>query len=261
VPYFASGEARLYFEEHGAGEPIVFVSGLRGLGSHWRHLVPLFCDRFHVVLHDQLGTGKSDHPDIPYSIERLAQDVLSLLDHLKIERAHLIGHSTGGAIGQVIAIDHPDRLLSLSLLSSWTKADAYLRLLFALRKDILTHLGVQASELYAPLFVSPPWWINKQAAQPAHSDTEEQPPAAVTISRINAILAFDRARQLGEITRPTLVMCSRDDRLTPFYFSEALAAAIPGARLIGLEDGGHSCHQTRPREVADHLLDFINSVS
>lgn len=246
---------KFYVEQQGNGPPVLLVSGLRGLASHWRHQVLALGDDFTVVLHDQRGTGNSEHSRIAYSVEGLANDLLAIMDHLEIDRAHFIGHSTGAAIGQVLAQDHPDRLSSLTLISGWTAADAYFRLTFELRKQILALLGAEASERYATLFVNPPWYVNAQAAQARH--VGEQPPVEVTLSRIDAILAFDRRERLHQIKLPTLVVCSRDDRLTPLYFSEALAAEIPGARLSILEDGGHSCHQTRPEALNGILKSFL----
>lgn len=247
--------SKFYVERHGEGPPVVLVSGLRGLASHWRHQVPALSDRFSVIVHDQRGTGRSEHSRIAYSVEGLAADVLGIMDELSIDRAHFVGHSTGAAIGQVLAVDHRSRLSSLTLISGWTRADPYFRLTFDLRKQILTRLGVDESERYASLFVNPPWFINANASNSGRSDT--YPPVEVSLSRIDAILAFDRYKSLTEIRLPTLVVCSRDDRLTPVYFSEELAGTIPGARLSLLEDGGHSCHQTRPQALNPILRSFL----
>jgi aminoacrylate hydrolase len=254
MPFVDVDDSKLYYEIHGEGPPLLMVSGLRGLASHWDKQIPKFSRHFRVILHDQRGTGQSEHSLIKYSVDGLAADVIAIMGALKIERAHFIGQSTGAAIGQSLALDHPGRLLSLSLISGWTKADPYFRLNFELRSRILRLLGPDEFERFATLFVNPPWYVN---AQPTKPPTGKHPPLEVTLSRIEAILAFDRTTALSQIRVPTHVVCSDDDRLTPRYFSEELAARIPGAQLSIMEGAGHSCHQTKPTNFNDIVLPFL----
>src|SRR5689334_23864116 len=123
MPRISIGDCDLYCERHGAGFPVLFISGLSGHGAYWRDQVPAFAKRFEVVLHDQRGIGQSDHSRVAYTVERMAQDVVRLMDALGIAKAHIVGHSTGGAIAQILAIEHPQRLASAVIAASWTKAD------------------------------------------------------------------------------------------------------------------------------------------
>ncbi len=97
---------RLYYEVHGAGPPLLLVSGLSGLGSFWSVHVPVLARRYTVVVHDHRGIGRSSPSRVVASIDQMADDVRALADHLGIDRAHLIGHSAGGAIGQTLAVAH-----------------------------------------------------------------------------------------------------------------------------------------------------------
>ena len=90
------------------GFPILFVSGLGGFASFWQDQIAAFAKRFEVVTFDHRGIGQSDQARFGYTVERMAADVVSLMDALRIKRAHVVGHSTGGAIAQVLAIDHPE---------------------------------------------------------------------------------------------------------------------------------------------------------
>src|SRR5437867_923242 len=112
----------------------MLVPGLNGVGAFWARQIPDFARDFRVVVHDHRGTGQSTHSRIRYSVEQMAADVLRLMDRLGIASAHLVGHSTGGAIGQVIAQDHPDRLQSLVLSATWPGPDPYFRPLFYSRE-------------------------------------------------------------------------------------------------------------------------------
>ncbi len=131
----------LYYEIHGQGPPLALISGLNGTGAFWTPHLPALGVRFTVVLHDHRGTGRSSPSRIDYSIDQMADDVLQLLDHLEIHEARLVGHSTGGAICQTLAIERPERVARMVLSATWTATDAYFRRLFEVRSDTLRALG------------------------------------------------------------------------------------------------------------------------
>src|SRR5579875_3261200 len=110
MPRIAIGDCSLYFERQGAGFPVMFVTGLGGFGSFWQDQLAAFAKTFEVVTHDHRGIGQSDPSRMNHTVERMAADVIALMDALGIERAHLVGHSTGGAIAQILAIEHSKRL-------------------------------------------------------------------------------------------------------------------------------------------------------
>ena len=232
----------LYYEVQGTGPPLALVTGLGGLASFWAPHVAALSERFTVILHDHRGTGRSSHSAIRYSVGQMADDLLQLLDRLDIGRAHLVGHSTGGAIGQTLALDRPERVGRLVLSSSWAGADAYFRRLFAVRAEVLRASGTAAYLRASSLFMCPPVWIRDTMARLEESEAAAlalAPPPEVVLSRIEAILAFERRAELGRIAAPTLVTCATDDQITPHYFSEELARRIPGAALALAPYGGH----------------------
>jgi aminoacrylate hydrolase len=241
------GDAGIYYEESGRGEPLLLVPGLSGRGSFWSNQVADFSRDFRVVVHDHRGTGRSTHSRIRYSVEQMAGDVLHLMDALGIESAHLVGHSTGGAIGQVMALDHPGRLRSLVLSATWAGPDPYFRRLFESRKGVLLTQGVEAYLQASALFMSPPAWISANdallSAQQAAA-LAEAAPVEVTASRIDAILRHDRRARLSEIRVPTLVIVAQDDVITPRFYSDEMASRVPGAKLLVLDIGGHAAPTT-----------------
>ena len=144
---------QIAYEESGSGEPLVFVSGLNGVGRYWKPQVQLFAQHFRVITYDQRGTGGSDTTQREFSVDQMAAELVGLLDHLKIERAHLVGMSTGGAIGQIIAIEHPQRLNKLALCSTWTHCDPWFRRLFHARRDLYQQAGPDLHSQFHPLFL------------------------------------------------------------------------------------------------------------
>jgi len=260
MPRIAIGDCHLYYERHGGGFPVLLITGLGGFGGFWREQLPAFGRSFEVVTHDHRGIGQSDHTRGGYTVERMARDVLGLMDALGIARAHIVGHSTGGAIAQILAIENPERLGAVVISASWTKSDPYFRRMFALRKDILHRMGPEAYLQSATLFLYPPWWVscnNERLRQQEAQNLAAMSAPEIIAQRIDAIVAFDRTAQLGRIRTPTLVVGAVDDIVTPSYFSEELARRIPGAELKLFPKGGHCFTQVLARDFNNAVLPFL----
>ncbi|HEY7247872.1 MAG TPA: pyrimidine utilization protein D [Xanthobacteraceae bacterium] len=260
MPKANLGDFELFYERHGAGTPVLLAPGLGGVGSYWNPNLEAFSERHQVITHDHRGTGQSSRSSIRYSVDQMSDDLLRLMDHLGIERAHLVGHSTGGAIGQTIAVTHPERLISLVIYASWTRADPFFRRVFEARRTLLTDAGGAAYVRSTAVFLYPDWWINENIAlleERENAGMPVFPGPEIVASRIDAIVNFDRTAELGSIRTPTLVICAKDDFLTPPYFSQELARLIPGAELLLLERGGHCASETDLRAFNQAVLSFI----
>jgi aminoacrylate hydrolase len=254
----------LNYLEQGEGPPLLLVSGLNGLAQTWQGIVPHLATRFRVITHDHRGLGGSGKWTGDYSVDQIAADVLALMDRLGIERAHLVGHSLGGAAVQAIAADHPGRVAGLVIYASWAGQDAYFARVMTMRREMLEQMGVDAFLRTGPIGIYPPDWIASHdadftAALPAAMAAF--PGIPVMLARIDACLNHDRRATVGHIAAPTLVLGQRDDMSTPAYCSEELAALIAGARLLLLQTGGHNAHLVVPGEVQDALMDFLTDAS
>ena len=260
MPKVAVAGGEIHYEEAGRGPPLIFVSGLGGVGSYWRPQVPAFSSRFRVITYDHRGTGASDRLQRAFSIDQMTAELAALMDALKLERAHLIGWSTGGAIGQTLAIERPQRISRLVLCSTWTHCDPWFRRLFEARREVLRQGGSALSAAFFPLWVYPPGHVNAHDAgieEELQQAVAGAPPVEVAIARIDALLAFDRRAGLPRIKTPTLVVASDDDYVIPSYHAEALARTIPGARLEILRGGGHANTATRPEAFNRMVLEFL----
>lgn len=260
MPKVTVGDAQIFYEVYGSGPPVFLVPGLGGVGSYWQPNIAAFAARYQVVVHDHRGTGQSSRSMIRYSVDQMTDDLVAVMDELGIRRAHIVGHSTGGAIGQTLAAKHPDRLRSLVISASWTKADPFFRRVFEARRALLTQAGTAAYVRSTAVFLYPDWWVNRNIAlleERERTVIPAFPPAEIVASRIDAIMAFDRTADLPRIRTPVLVICAKDDILTPPYFSRELARLIPGADLVELERGGHCASETNTQEFNDAVLRFI----
>ena len=260
--------ATLFHETHGSGPPLMLVTGLGGVATFWEPHVEAFARHFAVILHDHRGCGRSALSRITYSVEQMADDALQLMDALGIKRAHWVGHSTGGAMGQAVAVDHPERIDRLVLCGTWAKTDAFFRRAFELRAMVLRELGPVAYTKASGLALQAPFWIRDHddvlAANEARAH-ETIPVPEILLSRIDAIVAHDRRDQLHRVTAPTLAIGARDDQVTPSYFTEEIGRLVPDCRTVVLPYGGHFfpnvVQQTYQRILLDFLLDKAASAT
>ncbi|MEC9151337.1 MAG: alpha/beta hydrolase [Pseudomonadota bacterium] len=250
----------LNYQVLGKGPPLLLVSGLGGVGAFWKDHVPAFAAQFTVVLHDHRGTGQSSPSQIDYSVGQMADDLLQLMDHLQLARADLIGHSTGGAIGQTLAIDQPERIGKLVLSATWSAADDYFKRLFQVRADILLAGGVEAYVRSHAVFMFPPHWVRDKLSTMLSGEKDAVaafPTPEIMLSRIRGILRFDRRDELSAIRSPALVIGARDDITTPAYFTEELGQLIPNAETVILETGGHFFPLVEGELFRNHTLAFL----
>ncbi|WP_285295688.1 alpha/beta fold hydrolase [Aureimonas altamirensis] len=256
----ADDGCRLHVDSTGQGaETVVLVPGLGGDGRFWADVAAPLERRYRVVSVDHRGAGRSDRPEGAYSIAGLAADMIAVLDRLDLRRAHFVGHSTGGAIVQTLALDHPDRVDRIVLSGTWDKPDHRFRALFHLRLKLL-ELGLfeEYQELTHMLGYTPDYLAaNSRALVEATGRAAEAlQPCAVTMARIEMLLRFDRSADLGRIRAPTLVIAATDDTMIPFHHGQALAAAIRGAKLSEAV-GGHFFPRVHPQTYVRMLFSFL----
>jgi aminoacrylate hydrolase len=242
----------LAYEATGAGPPVVFIAGLGGHGSYWRSQSEAFTPDFRTVTFDHRGVGSSTGAP-PYSIEQWAGDTLRLMDHLQLGRVHLVGHSTGGAIAQMVAAGHPDRIASLVLGGTWARPDARFRQLFEFRARVLREMGPDAYEDLGLALTLPAGLPLEISARSAPGRTVPD----IVLARIDALLAHDAGARLRQIRAPALVIAADDDVLVPRPLSEIIAREITGSRLFVFAEGGHHFPQTQANAYNELLRGFF----
>jgi pimeloyl-ACP methyl ester carboxylesterase len=255
----------LYFEEHGAGDPLVLVMGIGYDSSLWKlQQVAALASRFRVVIFDNRDAGRSSRAAGPYTIADMADDVAGLLDTLAIPRAHMLGLSMGSMIGQEFALRHRDRLDRLVLCGtgaaparaafdpigvwSWVKAQDESGEAFAAQQFVW---------LFSSRFLRDETAVRQTIALLAGNP---HPVGAEAYARqALAYLGHDVLGQLADIDAPTLVIVGEQDLLTPPWISEEVARGIPGARLEVMrgEGASHLVLLERPAEFNELVLNFL----
>jgi pimeloyl-ACP methyl ester carboxylesterase len=261
----SSNGQQLYYEVHGEGEPLVLVMGIGYDSSLWNlQQVSALSKRFQVVIFDNRDAGRSSRAVHQYTIADMADDVAGLLDGLKIPRAHVLGLSMGGMIGQEFALRHPDRLDRLVLsgtggapsrsafdpirIWSWVKAHDASGETFA-------------AQQFVWLF-STPFLRNLAAVEQtlALLASNPNPVTADAYARqAAAYLQHDVLERLSGIRAPTLVVGGEQDLLTPPWIVEEVARAIPGAqlRLFRGDGASHLLPLERAADFNQLVTDFL----
>ncbi len=251
----------VYYEQHGphVAFPLVFINGLLADTTGWALQVPAFADYFHVVLYDCRGQGQSDKPPGPYSSALHAQDLLSLLDRLDIQRAHFVGLSNGGSVAMHLAVQHPERIARLVLADTFAYTDAIMQ---AKLQSWLTALEVGGPGIRFD--IATPWvWgrtflaYNQHLLVPLREKAAQADPEPIQ-TLIEGALLFDIRDDLHAIQAPTLIFVGEEDILTPPWYARELAYAIPNARLCIVPQAGHALPIEQPAMFNALTRSFLN---
>src|SRR5258706_4637914 len=111
----SSDGARIHYEVHGSGDPVLLIMGLGSNAYGWHRTIPWLAERYQVIAFDNRGVGRSDVPGGAYTITQMAVDAVAVLDAVGHETAHVVGASLGGMIAQRVGLAHPRRVRSLTL--------------------------------------------------------------------------------------------------------------------------------------------------
>jgi len=263
MPTVKVGDINMYYEIHGKGEPLLMIAGLGLDLTTWQFQIPEFSKKYQVVAFDNRGAGRTDAPDEPYSIRMMADDAVGLMDALGIGEAHILGGSMGGCIAQKIAIERPGRAKSL-ILAATTAANYPVSMHIVSAWFAAMTEGISSktlAKLQLPYFVTSQlfekpemvtMWVDAMVANPYRRP-------AYAYGRQLAT-EHDARGQLKQTTSPTLVLVGKEDIIFPVKLSEELAALIPKAKLVVLEEGGHGFWLEIPDKFNQAVLDFLAQI-
>jgi 3-oxoadipate enol-lactonase len=257
VPVMITEETSIDYDVHGEGPPLILIGGL-GFGR-WGFFkqVPAFSRHFRTITFDVCG-----EQDLDSGVADLTANVVALLEHLGVRRAHVLGTSLGGFVAQQLALERPDLVDRLVLvctssgrgspetMSPWALANMIGWPSLSTERAVRQGLETATSEAY-------------RAEHPEEFERivrwrlADSPSLSAYYMQARAGSRFDVSGEVGSITSQTLVIHGAEDRYVPVANATALAETIPGARLRVLEDAGHLVFIERSEEVNREAVTFL----
>ena len=265
------------YRERGEGEPVVFVHGFLVDSLLWRKVVPLVAHDARCISPDwPFGSHtRALRPDADLTTAGLARHIVDTLDALGIERATLVGNDSGGALCQIVAAHHPDRVARLVL----TNCDAFdnfppkfFRYLNVIAK-VPGGIGALAQSMRMPGAARSPiafGLLSKQRipgdvlkawTTPVVKDADVRRDVKKLLNGLDHNATLDAAAKLGSFDRPALLTWAVEDRMFPFEHAERLAAILPDAHVVPIEDARTFVAEDQPEAVAAAIRSFLAATS
>ncbi len=259
MPFVESQGAKIYWDEEGAGAPLLMIMGLGAASVLWWRTRPALARRYRTVAFDNRGVGRSEVPAGPYSMAVMASDAAAVLDAAGVERAHIFGLSMGGMIAQEFALQYPQRVVSLILGCTAAGGPHAVRAEAEVTR-VLTARATMTPEEAENAFIP----ILYDVATPREridEDLEKRRAWFATpqgySAQLQAIFAWQSYDRLPQITAPTLVIHGANDRLVPPGNGELIASRIPGARLVLIPGANHLFTTDQPELAHRAVIEFL----
>jgi pimeloyl-ACP methyl ester carboxylesterase len=268
------GTIDLFYEEQGAGDPLLLIMGFATDSTAWLLQLPEFAAHHRTVVFDNRGVGRSSKPPGPYTIHQMADDAVGLLDHLGIRRTHVLGLSMGGMIAQELTLRHPERVQKLVLAATYPEPDADVE---RTRQFMLSNMGGSLStggalqiDLKAldplllfqhllPLVFNPEFIATQlpRLMQLFGGALQYGFSMEAIVGQMDALMGHRATDRLDRIVAPTLVLTGDADRLISPANSDVLARHIPGAKLVKIPGGSHGFNIEQPEVFNRTVLEFL----
>ena len=259
MAFVQNQEARIYWDEQGAGEPVLLIMGLGYPSVMWHRTRPVLAKQYRTIALDNRGSGKSDVPPGPYAMTLMAADAAAVLDAAGVETAHVFGLSMGGMIAQEFALQYPSRVRSLILGCTAAggptavRAEAEVNHVL-MSRDLTPEEMAQAMRPFVYDSDTPAEKIEEDLSLRRLWFPKPQGYAA----QLQGILAWESYSRLSQITVPTLVIHGESDQLVPTANGKLIASRIPGAELVLLPHASHIFATDQTEAAHKAILKFLS---
>ena len=245
------------------GLPVVFIHGFPFSKEMWRPQADALKNQCYVILYDVRGHGASDVGDGQYTVEYFVDDLIGLLDHLKISKAVVVGLSMGGYIALRAIERNPERFRGLVLCDTRSEADSNEGKFKRSTQAKLVKSGKMksfAESFVKGVFFEKTFTTNPQAVEMISHMIEKSSSAAVAGTLIALAARSDTTSSLYNIKVPTLILVGKHDAITPPSASSAMKEKIPGATMATISMAAHLSNLENAEEFNKHLIAFLKTV-
>ena len=261
MPHAEGNGQRLYYEEHGSGEPLLLIMGLGADQLSWALQVPVWSKHFRTIAFDNRDVGQSTYADGPYDVADMAADALAVADSLELDSFHLVGASLGGAIAQEVALAAPDRVRTLTLCVSWAASGPWaVHLSRTWSASVRRQSREERVDDLMLRCLSERFYENPDQVQFVRDTMLENPHFQDVdgfVRQLDASSRHDTRDRVGSLSMPVHVIGAEYDVLVPVWKSRELAELIPDARLTVLAGTGHGVQIEQPEQFNAAVLDFL----
>lgn len=269
---------KLSYEIHGKENsiPLILVSGWTFKKEMWIAQVGPLSEHFKVITFDNRGCGKSDRPDIPYTMDMFSEDIIGLMDHLSINKAHMMGYALGAMVLQVLALKYPervDKLILLNTVGGFPDKEGVKNVMainskalnfqqnapekyflksakMGYHRDFIKQLEADPKQRFHDLW-SVAEWVKEYNIDPmTPKDVENQG---------SAMLEFNVLEKLSGLKSKTLLIAASHNKLHPKASMEAMHEKIPDSQLEIIEKAGDSDYLSRAPEINQKVIEFLGN--
>ncbi|HUJ64729.1 MAG TPA: alpha/beta hydrolase [Acidimicrobiales bacterium] len=267
MPAVDANGIEIYYETHGAGEPLVLVPYLAADQACYAFQVAEYEKHFRCFTVDLRGAGLSGKPAGPYTTELFADDLAAFMAAVGLERAHVAGLSLGAAAGMWLAAKYPDRVKSLSLHSAWHRTDDFLRVVVETWRIMAQGLDSVTEMVIKGIF---PWCFTPEMfdSRPEYVESlaefvrgRPMPPVDAFLRQSEAVLHHDATEHLARIQAPTLITFGEYDLVTSTRFAEPLSSRIPNSEVTVFKGCSHAPIYEQVEEFNARTLAFLHTHS
>ncbi|VTU18193.1 Non-heme chloroperoxidase [Variovorax sp. PBS-H4] len=265
MPHITANGVRTFYRTLGQGPALLLIAGNGMDHTAFDEQLPVFAEHFRCIVYDLRGIGSSEVPASGYTPREMAEDALALLSALEIEQAHIAGYSLGGAIAQEMALAQPQRVLSLSLYSSYERPLPYMRLRYDILIKVVEETTPELWAMYSAFSAFGPEFINaheralrNEIAKRIDRWEQGDAPSRIGLAgHYRAILAHDTAERLCDIRCPAWIAVGSADAVTPAWHSQRMHQLIAGSTLSVFPGKPHRILNFEAEEFTRDALAFL----
>jgi len=259
VSFVDNQGVKLYWDEQGAGDPLLLIMGLSYPSYMWFRSRPVLAKTHRTIAFDNRGVGQSDVPAGAYPITTVASDAAAVLDAAGVDAAHVFGVSMGGMIAQEFALQYPNRVRSLILGCTTPGGSHAVQAEPAAIQALMRHgmTPAEATEAIIP-FIYDPGTPRALIDEDMAVRMKWYPTPQGYAGQLQGIMSWETAyERLPQIKAPTLVIHGETDRLIPSENAKILAKRIPGAKLVLIPKASHIFSTDQPGVGDRYVAEFL----